>query len=126
MPSEEKPKVARRSRKKKGSDPARYSRRRLGEEPSKDEVMNSTRCVREMKNLTAKGGRGGKIHQGSSDWEYFPRKGLGYLPIDERRKHNKEVFQELSEVLDVEMNQIIKETRKKDKAPYQLVKLKGA
>ena len=69
----------------------------------------------------SKGGRGGKIHEGSSGWNYFPRESLGFLAKEERRKHNENVFKDISEQCDDNIDPNIHETRIDNECTYQII-----
>ena len=79
---------------------------------------------KEMTSFFSKGGRGGKIHKGSSKWEYIPQGNLIYLSYEERRKHNKyDVFQKMRGVSKSQDEKETEESRQRDGSTYQLIDL---
>ena len=106
----------------------RYSRRKVGQEPMEDlTCVETPKLLREMRNLTTKGGSGGKLRKEygeSMNWEYFPVKDPGFRALEESTEHNKNVFMDLTNIEDNEdIFATINEARQMNNCTYQLVNL---
>ena len=106
----------------------RYSRRKVGQEPTEDlACVETPKLSREMRNLTTKGGSGGKLrkeYEESTNWEYFPTRGHGSFALEESMERNKNEFMDLTKNQgDEDIFDTIDETRQTNKSTYQLVNL---
>ena len=107
-----------------GSDVKRFSRRNLGKDPEAVEALDPSKFRREMKNLFSKGGRGGqKYEEKTPEWEYFPSKLSGWLPSHTRKAHNENVFRNLNDISEENLNVKSNELRQSSTTTYQMVNL---
>ena len=100
MTPDEPPELAEGKRVPATPSPTRSSRRKRGEDPDfvNQDDLDGGRLTKERKMLLTKGGRGGRIHEGSHRWEYFPTQRKDYLSRAPKEWLTTKIFLEILKI----------------------------